>query len=239
MELNPVTHRKAGRIAGFWYVLWAATGMYSMLYVPPKLIVRGDAAATAARMEAGEFLFRTMIVADLVNIVIMVILLHSLYTLFGRVNGRDAKLMVAFLLILAPAVFVMEALNIAAVMLFRGDVLTTLDPVRRQDVAMFLLGIDGYLTSTFVLFWGVWLLPLAALVFRSRFVPRAIGGWLALNGLAYVAMGFARILHPPAADAVYTYAMPLLFGELAFMLWLLVMGANVGWWNERLRASGG
>src|SRR5437899_11888784 len=75
------------------------------------------------------------------------------------------------------------------------------------------------------IFWGVWLFPLAMLVYRSRFLPRFLGVWLAAGGVAYVILSLTGELLPQYQDTVFTYAQPAFFGELAIMLWLLIRGA--------------
>ncbi len=76
------------------------------------------------------------------------------------------------------------------------------------------------------LFWGLWLFPLALLVYRSRFLPRFLGVWLALAGFAWVILSFTGVLLPQYLDKVDTYSQPAFFGEIAFMLWLVIKGAR-------------
>lgn len=226
MDMETSARKRAARIAGSWYLLWAVTGLYSMFYVPPKIIVPGNAAATGINMLANEFLFRTLIMNDLVNVAMTVMLLSALYRLFAQVNVRQAKLMVALLIVPIPTCFVMEAFNIASLMIFKGEVLKTLEVVQRQDLAMLLLKINDYASLTFLLFWGLWLFPLAMLVYRSRFLPRFLGVWLAVNGIAYVAQSATAVLLPQYKAMVFNMSWPAMLGEFAFLLWLLIRGAN-------------
>ena len=76
------------------------------------------------------------------------------------------------------------------------------------------------------IFWGLWLFPLALLVYRSRFLPRFLGVWLALAGFAWVILSLTGVLLPQYQDKVFTYSQPAVFGELAFMFWLLIKGAK-------------
>jgi hypothetical protein len=73
---------------------------------------------------------------------------------------------------------------------------------------------------------GLWLLPLAILVHRSRFLPRFLGVWLAINGVAYVILSFTGELLPQYQGKVFLLSQPALFAELAFMLWLVIKGAT-------------
>ena len=72
----------------------------------------------------------------------------------------------------------------------------------------------------------MWLFPLALLAYRSRFVPRFLGIWLAIGGLAYVVLCLTGELLPQYQDTVFTWSQPAFFGELAVMLWLLIKGAR-------------
>jgi hypothetical protein len=76
-------------------------------------------------------------------------------------------------------------------------------------------------------FWGLWLFPLGVLTYRSGFMPRILGIWLIINGLAYVMLSAIGLLWPDYPKMILTIAMPVLFGEVAFTLWLLVVGVRV------------
>jgi hypothetical protein len=76
------------------------------------------------------------------------------------------------------------------------------------------------------LFWGLWLFPLALLVYRSRFLPRFLGVWLALAGTGWVILSLVSLLLPQYQDKVYRYTQPAVIGEIVFMLWLLIRGAK-------------
>ena len=76
------------------------------------------------------------------------------------------------------------------------------------------------------IFWGLWLFPLAALVYRSGFLPRFLTVWLAINGVAYLALSYAGLLQPEYSDIVAGLAFPCQLGEVAFALWILIKGAK-------------
>ena len=218
--------KKAARLAGLLYLIWIITGLYGLIYVPSKIMVRGDTVATANNILANEFLFRTYILNGLISSAIWVFLVLVLYRLFKEVNERQAKLLVALVIVQIPVDFLMEAFDITSLMILKGEILKTFELTQRQDLAMLFLKLNDYGILTLELFWGLWLFPLAILVYRSRFLPRFLGVWLIINGFAYVVMSFTGLLLPQYKDAVYNIAMPALFGELVFMLWLLIMGAK-------------
>jgi len=76
------------------------------------------------------------------------------------------------------------------------------------------------------IFWGLWLVPLALLVYRSRFLPRFLGVWLALAAFAWLILSLTGVLLPQYYDKVFSYSQPAIFGEIAFMLWLVIKGAR-------------
>ena len=79
-----------------------------------------------------------------------------------------------------------------------------------------------------VAFWGLWLFPLGILVYKSRFLPRFLGIWLFITGVFYLALSFTDIMLPEYRNLVLNsvVALPAELGEVAFMLWLLIMGAK-------------
>jgi hypothetical protein len=76
------------------------------------------------------------------------------------------------------------------------------------------------------IFWGLWLIPYGLLVYKSRFLPRILGVWLIIACFAYLALSLTGFLLPAYEDQVNNVAQPILLGELATMLWLLIMGVN-------------
>ena len=76
------------------------------------------------------------------------------------------------------------------------------------------------------MFWGLWLFPLGLLVYRARFLPRFLGVWLGLAGIAWVVLSLTGILLPEYQDKVDKYLQPAIIGEIVFMLWLLIMGGK-------------
>jgi hypothetical protein len=219
---------KAARAAGAVYLSLVATGPFTPLYVPNKLIVPGNATATGSNILAHETLFRVAIVADLIGSVIFICLAVALYRLLSGVNKTQASLMVAFVLASATAAFVNVLNNIAALMLFRGaDFLAVLDKTQRDAIAMLFIRLHGQGNVINEMFWGLWLLPLAWLVYKSRFLPRFLGVWLALGGFAYMILSVTSILAPRYQGRLFSLFQPAFFGELAFMLWLLIKGAKV------------
>jgi len=126
-----------------------------------------------------------------------------------------------------PQSFVSEVNNLAALVLVRGaEFFSAFDKPQREALAMLFLQLDHEADLVAQVFWGLWLFPLGLLVWRSRFLPRVIGGWLIANGFAYLANAFTGLLAPHYLGTVSRITFPVLFGELAFALWLVIAGVR-------------
>ncbi len=219
--------RNPGRFAGLLYVLTSIVGFFAMGYVPGKLIVHGNAAATASNISANEMLFRLGIAAQLVGMSGFIFVALALYDLLKGVNRRYASLMVTLIVVSVPIAFLNEVNSIATLVLVRGaDFLSVFEKPQRDALAMLFLKLHGQGLVVAELFWGLWLFPLALLVYRSRFLPRFLGVWLALAGVAWMMLSFTSVALPQFQDRVDSYSQPAVFGEIVFMFWLLIKGAK-------------
>jgi len=219
--------RNPGRSAGLLYVLASIVGLFSLAYVPKKLIVTGNASATAANIVAHETLFRLGIAGNLIGQAAFIFVAFALYDLLKDVNRRNATLMVTLIVVSIPITCLNELNAMAALLLLRGgDFLSMLDKPQRDVAAMLFLKLHGRGFVVAELFWGLWLFPLGLLVYRSRFLPRFLGVWLGLAGVAWVALSITGIMWPEYQTKVDSLSQPAFFGELAFMFWLLIRGAQ-------------
>jgi hypothetical protein len=219
---------KAARIAGAIYLSMVLTAPFSLIYVPSKLIVHGDATATAANVLAHETMFRLAILADLASSVIFIFVVMALYRLLSGVNKTHALQMVALVLVSAAVGFLNVLNNIAALIFFRGgDFLAVFERPQRDALGMLFLRLYGQGIAINEIFWGLWLFPFGILVMRSGFLPRILGVLLMVNGFAYLAVSLTSLLVPDYASVVSRAAFPAQFGELLIMLWLVIKGANM------------
>ena len=221
------TTKHAARRAGWWYLAMSIPAPFGLIYVPGRLIVRGDAAATAEHIRASETLFRLGSVSVLLSAFVFIFLVLALHRLLRSVGPRDAMLMVILVLVQTPIAFLDEANWFMAGALERGaDFLDVFSQPQREALAMVFLRLHTQGTYITEIFWGLWLLPFGRLVFRSGFLPRWIGGWLIVNGIAYVVVALIGLLAPPLYNRAFSLAFPLMLGELATILWLLIVGAR-------------
>jgi hypothetical protein len=219
--------RNPGRFAGLLYLLASIPGVFALIYVPSKLIVHGNATATAHNIAASELLFRLGIAANLIGQAGFIFVALALYDLLKGVNQRRALLMVTLIVVSIPIAFLNELNAIAALVLVRGaDFLSLFDRPQRDALAMLFLNLHGRGFDVAGIFWGLWLFPLGLLVYRSSFLPRILGIVLMVNCFAYPVNSFTSLVLPQYEGIVSQWTSPLQFGELVFMLWLLIMGAK-------------
>jgi hypothetical protein len=216
-----------GRRAGLLYVLVSIIGFFAMGYVPGRLIVYGNATATASNIAASEMLFRLGIAGALIGQAAFIFVALALYDLLKGVNRRHALLMVILIVVSIPIAFLNELNSFAALALVRGaDFLSMFDKPQRDALAMLFLHLHGRGFVLAEIFWGLWLFPLGLLVYKSRFLPRFLGVWLCLAGFAWVILSLTSTLLPQYQNKVDRYCQPAIIGEIIFMLWLLIKGAK-------------
>ena len=218
--------KRTARIAGLWY-LGFSLGPFYLLYVPSQTVVRNDAAATAARVLGHETLFRWGMLAETLGAVIFIGLALALYRLFQDVDRHRARQLVALVLVSSALGLTAAVFNASALLVFRGgNAFAAFDGHTREAIGMLLIRMHGQANGINQMFWGLWLLPFGWLVVRSRFLPRWLGYWLLLDGLAWMVMSVTWCLAPDYTDALFRYFQPAFFAELAAMLWLLIVGAK-------------
>ena len=209
------------------YLVNGVTGFFGLVYVPGKLIVSSNAAATANNILASERLFRLGISSELICAVEFIFLVWVLYRLLGAVGKTHASLMVILGLAFVPIMCMNVLSEIAALTLLRGaDFLSMFDRPQREGLAMLFLDSHRY---GYIVGWifGPWLFFFGLLVFRSGFLPRILGILLIAACFGYLADGLTPLLLPSYEHVVGRIAnIPLTLGEPAIILWLLIMGAK-------------
>src|SRR6266550_3884630 len=195
--------RNPGRVVGLWYLLLVLGGPLRLIYIPNKLFVHDNAAATAGNIAAHEWLFRFGMLSDL----------------FGAVMPA----LINFVNVVSDAGALMVARSGSA---GNADFLSVFDKPQRDALVLLFLRLHHAQIVAAEILWGLWLFPMGALAYKSRFLPRFIGVWLIINGVAYIVLSFTGLFFPDYQNKVFTFSQPALFGELAIMLWLVIKGAK-------------
>jgi hypothetical protein len=218
--------KRTARLAGIVYLVSAVIGPFSLIYVPTKTIVSGNAAATAEKMLANEMLFRTGIAAGIFSLLLFLFVALIQYRLFEEVNKSLASIMAILVIVQVPIAFVIDTFSITSLMIFKGRALQDLALDQQQNVAMLLLKMSSNGNFLLMVFWGLWLIPFGLLVIKSGFIPRVIGYYLIINGVTYLITSYCFILFPEYKPFIDTYSFPLLLGEPVIMLWFLIKGVH-------------
>jgi hypothetical protein len=220
--------RKKSRIAAFWYLLIFVTGPIVLIYLPSKFSVPGDAAATIANIMASQALYRLGIVIGFISLIGFLFTAMSLYALFKEVGKGLARAMAVLVVVCVPIGFVTSLFQIAVLLLGSGaEYLKAFTPAQLQSLAMIFLDLDKQGNLVAQLFWGLWLLPLGILVFRSGFFPKILGVLQGIACFGYMASFLAGILFPGSRGIIHSIITVMLLGELPFIFWLVIVGARM------------
>ena len=223
------TNKKTARIAGLLYLVVVVTGMFSLAYVPSKLIVWNDAAQTVSNITGNELLFRLGIVSSLVCYTFFLFLPIVLYQLLKSVNKTHAKVMVILAIVSVPISFVNMINKFAVLSLISGSSALkgiAIDQMHTQ--VMFYLDLYNSGILIVQIFWGLWLFPLGYLIFRSGFLPKFLGVLLMAGCFGYLLNFLGNSLWTGYSElSISSYVrLPASLGEIGTCLWLLLMGAK-------------
>lgn len=222
--------QKTARIAGFLYFLQIPLGVFGVLYVPKALLVPGDAAATVSNILANELIFRLSIVSAIINALVTIATALFLYKLLKPVNKNYAALIVVFTLVAAPIAMLNELNNVAVILLLKSP-----EYLQLQSLVSVFFDLHKYGIQIVGIFWGLWLLPMGYLVFKSDYMPKIIGALLMIACFGYLIDSFTFFIFPNSGVVISAYTSSL--AETLMVLWLLIKGVNVEQWKKRALES--
>ena len=226
--------RRNARVAGLLYLFASVPAAFSWVYVPNKVIVTGDATATADHLRRFETLFRLGIASELVGLIMFIFVVLTLYRLFEPVSQRQARAMAILLLISLPVSFVAVVNEIAALTVVSGaSFLSALNQNELEALSYLFIRLHGQTLVVAQIFWGLWLVPFGILVIRSGFIPRFLGYLLFLAAAGYIANSAAALVMPAYRHAVAQFADRFQMLEMLMILWLLIFGARVSFVRQQ------
>jgi hypothetical protein len=219
--------KAAARRAGALYFLFSIVAIIGEFFFP-AFLVPGDATATARNIAAAELTYRLGILTGFVTLVLFIFLVVSLYKLLEDVDRSHAMLMV-LLVSIGVAVSLANLLNKFAplILLSGADSLSAFTKPQLDALALGFLRFHSSGGAVSTAFWGLWLFPFGILVIKSGFFPRILGILLLVAGFAYLTSSVTSIVLPAYRHVVSRVMMPLYFGEVPIIFWLLIKGAKV------------
>lgn len=223
-------HRLA-RFGGLLYLLLIPTAAPAIL--GGQMAIGATPGETLAAIVDGRAAFEAATLLGVIGFIDFLVLAMVLHRLFRPVCRPAADAMLAFVAVSVP-------LSLAA-MAARLDVLNLLDAAGglprlagaelEAQVALAMAGSNN-LMQVAVIFWGLWLLPLAMLARASGFVPRLLAPLLIVGGLFYIVSfagyvfdaGFAQTTAGLVLGGVG--GLTAMVGEMGLAVWLLVKGTR-------------
>src|SRR6266487_4277459 len=174
--------KTTARFGGILYLIIIVAGIFGELFVRNKLIVSGDATATANNIMSSQLLWRIGIAGDLI------------------MHVCDVPLALIFYILLKP---VNKNLFTPLFLLGSADYLKSFEPHQLQALSYVSIRLDGYGFGIGLIFFGFACLVLGYLIIRSSYLPRVIGVLMQIAGFCYITNSFALILAPKFADMLF------------------------------------
>ncbi len=222
-------NKNTARLSGLIYLIVVITGVFSLAYVPTKLIVWGDAAKTFQQITESQTLFRMSIVSSAICYVSFLLLPFVLYKLLNSVNEIAAKLMIILSVVSVPISMLNLQNKYGVLTLINGtNYLNFFNQSQIQSQMMLLL--ENYENGILILhiFWGLWLFPFGWLVYKSGLLPKILGILLMLGCCGYLVNFVGNTMFESYGGSLISNiaSKPAAFGEIGMCVWLLVIGIN-------------
>ena len=226
------------RVGGVLYLIIIVLGIFGEAFVRDRIFVSGDAAATAANLRSMESLWRLGIATELFLLICAIALTLIFYVLLRPIS-KELALLAVFFNLVSLAVEAVAALDLVAALFPLGNAgyLKAFPPEQLYAMASLAIKSHSYGFGVALIFFGCTCLILGYLIFKSGFLPKALGVLMQIAGLSYLTDSFALILAPTFANRIFPAVLvPAFVGEASLCLWLLVKGVNVEKWEEKANA---
>jgi hypothetical protein len=227
--------RFKARMAGVFQLLEAITAASPGVFILGRLVVSGNGAATAANILGHERLFWLGFASLLMGVAFHIAWAFLMYELLKPVNPSLSSL-AAFVILVGCAIQALTSLFYLAplIILQGGSSWSAFTAEQLQALALMFVKLNSYANDIYLVFFGLWLILIGYLIFRSTFLPRILGVLVAISGL-----GWVTYLYPPLA---YYLFLPYIVvasavGEIPLEFWLIVMGVNAQRWKEQASAA--
>lgn len=233
---NQISPQIYARMGGVLYLIIIVVGFLGQTFVRGRLIVQGDATATAEKILSSELLLRSSIAAELFLLLTATTVLALIFYVVLRPVSRNLALLAVLFNLVAITVEAVNKLNLLETLSLLGnaDYLRVFDPEQLYALAYLSIQSEGLGFGVSLIFFGCECLILGYLIFRSGYLPRVVGVLMQIAGLCYLTNSLALIVSPSlATQLVPAILLPAFIGELSLCLWLLVKGVNVPKWEKR------
>jgi len=227
-----ITLSHSAKIAGFGYLIIIITGIFAEFFVRSNLIIPGDAETTVNNIMTFEWLFRTGILSFIIMVIFDVVVAWALYVLLKPVN-KSLSLFAAWLRLVNSTIFGIALFNLFSVIQILNDTayLKAFGKIQLHSQVMLFLNSFNNTWLIALIFFGLHLLILGYLIYKSEYIPKFLGILLIVASFGYLIDSFANFFLPNYADykdiLLIVVAVPGFIGELSFCLWLLLKGKKL------------
>lgn len=227
-NVNLNSTKKLAKVSGALYLLVIIFGMFAELYVNLRLIVPGDAAATAGNIKASEMLFRAGFMSGLFHHTCFLLLVLVLYRLLKPIHKTLATLMALLGFVPVPIMMLNMLNQFAALLLLSGEeYLTVFTTDQLQALAILFLNLHSHGYFIAGMFSGSFLLPLGYLVYKSGYFPKFLGILLIIGGFGYLAELSIVFIFPSYEIISFVGLAAAVIAEFSFTFWLLLKGVRI------------
>ena len=233
-RITEASPRLTARITGVIYLITILTGIFAQGFVSGRLVVDGDAAATATNILAHSSLFQLGFAVYLIEMACQIAMTALFYDLL-KPAGRSVSLLAAFLGFAGCVIKTLSRVFFIAPLIVLGGAhyLSVFSAEQLQALALLFLKVNDRGAGIALVFFGFYALLTGYLIIRSTFLPRILGVVSVIAGL-----GWLSFLYPPLGYRLFPYIAALgLLGALLLILWLLLVGVNEQRWKEQASAA--
>lgn len=224
------------RTAGVLFLISMVCGGFGEVYVPSRLVVAGDAAATASNIVNFDSLFRLGFASYLIEALCDLSLALLFYMILKPVR-KDLALLAAFFGIASTALYgVAEVFYFAPSLLLGGaEYLKPFSADQLNALTLLSLKMYGRVGGMFMALYGMASLLRGYLIYRSGFLPKTLGVLLGIAGVGFIVRNYTLVLAPRYASDLLLA--PTFLAAASLTLWMLVKGVDVAKWEATAAAA--
>ncbi len=222
------------RLGGALFLATIVGGIVAQGLISDRLVVTGDAAATARNFVANQTLIRAAFAIFMIEMACQTATTAVMYDVLMPVDRSLARTAAVFGYV-GSGIKAMARLFFYAPLFVLGGAsyLSAFDARQLEAFAYLLIRINALGTQIALVFFGVSTLLTGYLMFRATFLPRVLGILSLIAGAAWL-----TFVYPPLGSKLFLLiALFALIGCAVTIGWLLFRGVDEKKWYEMAAAS--